>query len=99
MAYESMALATRLWIKGKHFSIAQLLGEHYHASWENCSVCVSRLAPTDYHRFHMPCAATLKSSGDIQGDYYSVKPVRPLRLRPPGGMLVSGKPQVDLCLH
>lgn len=78
MTYASMTLATQLWIKGKQFTIQQLLGDRFHPDWEDCSVAVCRLAPTDYHRFHMPCAATLTHVADIQGDYYSVKPVCPL---------------------
>ena len=34
MAFESVSEATRLWIKGKEFSVGRLLGDSYQGDWQ-----------------------------------------------------------------
>lgn len=43
---------------------------------QKCAVCVSRLAPQDYHRFHSPVEATVVGIKDISGRS-SVRVVEP----------------------
>lgn len=53
MAFQSIDDATRVWIKGKDFSIARMLGNRYGQEakrYEGGSLVICRLAPQDYHR-------------------------------------------------
>lgn len=40
----------------------------------DCAVCIARLAPQDYHRFHSPVEATVVGIKDISGELYTVNP-------------------------
>ena len=75
MAFPTITEATRLWIKGRDFSIARLLGEANRAEAERYvggALCIFRLAPQDYHRFHSPVDGTIGPMTDIAGEYYTV---------------------------
>ncbi|TFY51364.1 hypothetical protein EVJ58_g10610 [Rhodofomes roseus] len=77
MVFETVAEATRLWIKGREFTVARLLGEQYRAEAERYlggALCIFRLAPQDYHRFHSPVDGTVGPMSDISGEYYTVNP-------------------------
>lgn len=53
MFFESIQEATKIWIKGREFSVGRLLGEGFKdkaAEYEGGSLCIFRLAPQDYHR-------------------------------------------------
>ena len=57
-AFPSVMAATKLWIKGNRFTVEELLGPeltHEAPNFLGGSVVVCRLAPQDYHRWHMPC--------------------------------------------
>ncbi|KAK6969586.1 hypothetical protein R3P38DRAFT_2814152 [Favolaschia claudopus] len=57
MACESVYEATRLWIQGREFTVARLLGDAYKHEAERYTdgaLAIFRLAPQDYHRFHSP---------------------------------------------
>mmetsp|Transcript_26232 Transcript_26232/g.65933 ORF Transcript_26232/g.65933 Transcript_26232/m.65933 type:complete len:193 (+) Transcript_26232:1613-2191(+) len=78
MVFESVDDATRLWIKGKHFSIKGLLGdadEKLAQVFQGGSMAVFRLAPQDYHRFHFPVSGTLLSATPVPGHLYTVNPI------------------------
>ncbi len=63
-------------IKGIRFDIATLLGDSGLASrFEKGGVLISRLCPTDYHRFHFPCGGIAESPRLIEGPLYSVSPI------------------------
>ena len=75
MVFESVSEATRLWIKGREFSVARLLGDAHRGEAERYSggaLCIFRLAPQDYHRFHSPVDAVVGAMSDISGEYYTV---------------------------
>ena len=75
MVFETVAEATRLWIKGREFTVARLLGERYRADAERYiggALCIFRLAPQDYHRFHSPVDGTIGPMTYIAGEYYTV---------------------------
>ncbi|KAI0635493.1 phosphatidylserine decarboxylase-domain-containing protein [Trametes polyzona] len=77
MVFETVTEATRLWIKGRDFSVARLLGEAHRAEAEKYvggALCIFRLAPQDYHRFHSPVDGTIGPMTDILGEYYTVNP-------------------------
>jgi len=74
--FVSIGEATRLWIKGKHFSIASLLvSEELAAKYDGGSLLIARLAPQDYHRFHIPVNGTLVESVPLDGTLYTVNPI------------------------
>jgi len=78
MAFESVDEATRIWIKGKEFSVERLLGDDYKGKLEKYkggSLCIFRLAPQDYHRFHVPVDGTIGEIKRLDGQYYTVNPV------------------------
>jgi len=77
MTFESVSEATRLWIKGREFSVARLLGEAHAKQAEKYlggALCIFRLAPQDYHRFHIPVDGTIGPMRYISGEYYTVNP-------------------------
>ncbi|KAF5378946.1 hypothetical protein D9757_008734 [Collybiopsis confluens] len=77
MAFESVNEATRLWIKGREFSVARLLGNAYKAEadrYNGGALAIFRLAPQDYHRFHSPVDGTIGKMTYIAGEYYTVNP-------------------------
>ena len=74
--FPSIDEAKRLWIKGRKFSVPELLQDsHLGKYFENGSLMLCRLAPQDYHRFHSPIAAKIISIQHIVGEYYTVNPM------------------------
>jgi len=68
--------ATKVWIKGKNFSLPHLLQDDNLAKeFSGGSLLISRLAPQDYHRFHSPVDGIIESIQNIDGTYYTVNPV------------------------
>lgn len=71
--------ATNVWIKGREFSIKRLLGDAYPedaARYENGGALgIFRLAPQDYHRFHIPVDGIMRKPKLIEGEYYTVNPM------------------------
>ncbi|PCH39320.1 hypothetical protein WOLCODRAFT_110643 [Wolfiporia cocos MD-104 SS10] len=77
MVFETVNEATQLWIKGREFTVARLLGERYRSEAERYAggaLCIFRLAPQDYHRFHSPVDGTIGPMTYIAGEYYTVNP-------------------------
>ncbi|KAF8836809.1 hypothetical protein BDN67DRAFT_910414 [Paxillus ammoniavirescens] len=77
MVFETVSEATRLWIKGREFTVARLLGDAYRDEAERYTggaLAIFRLAPQDYHRFHVPVNGTIGHMTDISGEYYTVNP-------------------------
>jgi len=77
MAFESVNEATRLWIKGREFSVARLLGDAYKTEadrYNGGALAIFRLAPQDYHRFHSPVDGRIGKMTYISGEYYTVNP-------------------------
>ncbi|KAI7864038.1 phosphatidylserine decarboxylase-domain-containing protein [Spinellus fusiger] len=73
--FESVDRATEFWIKGKKFSIANLLQDNVLAEeLEGGSVAIFRLAPQDYHRWHSSAHGSVESINTLQGTYYTVNP-------------------------
>ena len=75
MAFETVNEATKLWIKGREFTVARLLGDAYRSEvdkYTGGALCIFRLAPQDYHRFHSPVDGTIGPMTYIAGEYYTV---------------------------
>ncbi|KAL2867279.1 putative phosphatidylserine decarboxylase Psd2 [Aspergillus lucknowensis] len=70
--------ATGIWVKGREFSIKRLLGDAYPedvSRYQNGALGVFRLAPQDYHRFHIPVDGVMGTPKTIEGEYYTVNPM------------------------
>ncbi len=80
MAFETVNEATKIWIKGRDFTVARLLGDaaakaDLDAYQNGGALAIFRLAPQDYHRFHCPADATVGAPHWITGQYYTVNPM------------------------
>lgn len=78
VVFNQMDHATKIWVKGREFSIKRLLGDAYPdeaARYENGALGIFRLAPQDYHRFHIPVDGVLGKPVTIAGEYYTVNPM------------------------
>ncbi|KAJ4824416.1 hypothetical protein Tsubulata_033282 [Turnera subulata] len=76
MAFRSVEESLRFWIKGRKFSINGLLGaETCSSSFTSGSLVIFRLAPQDYHRFHVPVSGTIEQFTDMPGSLYTVNPI------------------------
>ena len=75
MAFETVSEATKIWIKGREFTVGRLLGDNYKDEAEKYTggaLGIFRLAPQDYHRFHCPVDGTIGPMTYISGEYYTV---------------------------
>ncbi|PVG04437.1 hypothetical protein CPB86DRAFT_803843 [Serendipita vermifera] len=74
--FADFTTARRFWVKGKKFTVPELLGSAATAQrfGHNPSLAIFRLAPQDYHRFHAPVTGTIESIATLPGDYYTVNP-------------------------
>lgn len=78
VVFDRLSDATSIWVKGREFSIERLLGNAYPedaARYRNGGVGVFRLAPQDYHRFHIPVDGIMGEPKTIEGEYYTVNPM------------------------
>ncbi len=63
-------------VKGVAFDLKSLLADESLAkSYARGAVLISRLCPTDYHRFHFPYGGRANVPHLINGDLYSVSPI------------------------
>ena len=62
--------------KGHSFMLEDMLAgdEALAAQFANGTFITTYLSPRDYHRVHMPCAATLRQMVYVPGELYSVNP-------------------------
>jgi phosphatidylserine decarboxylase len=79
VVFNRVDAATGVWIKGREFSIKRLLGDAYPEDaprYENGGgLGIFRLAPQDYHRFHIPVDGIMGKPKLIEGEYYTVNPM------------------------
>ncbi|KAJ5111549.1 hypothetical protein N7532_002084 [Penicillium argentinense] len=78
VVFDRIDEATSIWVKGREFSVERLLGDAYPqdaARYRNGAVGVFRLAPQDYHRFHVPVDGVMDEPKTIEGEYYTVNPM------------------------
>ncbi|KAK9243848.1 phosphatidylserine decarboxylase-domain-containing protein [Lipomyces tetrasporus] len=78
VVFDSIDQATQIWVKGKEFSLGRLFGAAYPDEVKNFvsgSMGIFRLAPQDYHRFHIPVDGILGRPKLIEGAYYTVNPM------------------------
>ena len=83
LAFPDVDAADGFYVKGRKFSLADLFGESAAGAsspplaevFAGGSMLISRLCPTDYHRFHFPVAGVPGEPRLINGWLYSVSPV------------------------
>ena len=84
LAFQNVDITDGFYVKGRKFSLADLFGESGAEAESAASltrICaggamlISRLCPTDYHRFHFPVAGIPGEARLINGWLYSVSPV------------------------
>lgn len=65
-----------IYAKGRRFDLARFLGDQELARrFEGGSAILSRLCPTDYHRFHFPLEGECGAPRLLNGSLYSVSPI------------------------
>ncbi len=69
--------ADAFFVKGQRFDLVNLLGSEELASeFEHGSLLLSRLCPTDYHRFHFPVAGEAGKTMELNSNrLFSVSPI------------------------
>lgn len=78
VVFNSMDSATKIWVKGREFNVARLLGNAYPEDAQRYvggALGIFRLAPQDYHRFHIPVDGIMGKPKLIDGEYYTVNPM------------------------
>ncbi|CAF2404568.1 unnamed protein product [Rotaria sp. Silwood2] len=75
--FDNINDATRIWIKGRNFSLKQLFNDEKLANeFDGGSIAIFRLAPVDYHRYHSPIGGRIGSHmRTVIGTYYTVNPI------------------------
>ena len=78
LVYPKLSGDTCIPVKGKDFTVRELLGNNEKAlaeEFENGSLCICRLCPADYHRYHFPDDGELLKNWQMKGKYHSVSPI------------------------
>ncbi len=75
VAYPHFSESEGILVKGETFSLEDLFGDKELAhQYHDSSLVIARLAPPDYHRFHMPITGTLEKKKLVHGQLFSVNP-------------------------
>jgi len=76
MAFENVDAVDGFLVKGDKFTVAELLGDAKAAGdFKGASMLISRLCPTDYHRFHFACSGVAGLARPVRGPLFSVNPI------------------------
>lgn len=76
LAFRDMDSADGFLVKGDKFTVAELLADARAAeSFAGASMVISRLCPTDYHRFHFACGGVAGTPRLVRGPLFSVNPI------------------------
>ena len=77
LGFPDISQAPGIFVKGQKFDVPTLLGNDPALSerFAQGTLVISRLCPTDYHRFHFPAAGNASSPRRISGHLYSVSPI------------------------
>ena len=75
-AYKNISKADKIFVKGQKFDLEKLFDSKEEAApYMEGSLLLSRLCPTDYHRFHFPIGGIFKKPRLINGGLLSVNPI------------------------
>lgn len=76
LAFDDLSKVKGVFVKGQRFNLEMLFGsEELAAPFQKGSLVLSRLCPTDYHRFHFPVSGRMGKVSLINGGLYSVNPI------------------------
>jgi len=78
MVFQDVNVDTGKWIKGAKFTVENLLaaeGRQYVPKLQGGSMVIARLAPQDYHRWHLPVGGKMGKPIPIAGHLYTVNPI------------------------
>jgi phosphatidylserine decarboxylase len=78
VVFDTLDAAQAIWVKGREFTVQRLLGDAYPEDakrYQGGSLGIFRLAPQDYHRFHIPVDGVMGEPKPIDGEYYTVNPM------------------------
>jgi phosphatidylserine decarboxylase len=78
VVFNTLETAQKIWVKGRDFTVEHLLGNAYPEDakrYTNGALGIFRLAPQDYHRFHIPVDGVMGEAKLIEGEYYTVNPM------------------------
>lgn len=74
--FQNLSEKNSFYVKGQTLSLEKLLDDtNLSQMYSAGSMIISRLAPVDYHRFHFPADAHVKSIRPIKGSLFSVNPI------------------------
>lgn len=92
--FQDISTINGIFVKNQKFDLATLLASKSLADhYQNGALVLSRLCPTDYHRFHFPVDGTPSTSKLINGPLHSVNP---LALRRSIKILFENKRQLTI---
>ena len=76
LAFPDVDKAAGFYVKGSKFTLEELLGDKdLAARFAGGSLLISRLCPSDYHRFHFPVSGIPSEAKLVKGSLYSVSPI------------------------
>jgi phosphatidylserine decarboxylase len=76
LAFPDVDRADGFYVKGAKFTLYELLGdEALAAQFSGGSMLISRLCPSDYHRFHFPASGIPGEARLVRGNLFSVSPI------------------------
>jgi phosphatidylserine decarboxylase len=76
LAFPDVDRAEGYYVKGAKFTIEDLLGDAELSNrLSGGSMLISRLCPSDYHRFHFPVAGIPSEARLVRGSLFSVSPI------------------------
>ncbi|KAB3534135.1 phosphatidylserine decarboxylase [Alkaliphilus pronyensis] len=76
LAYDNIDINKVVQVKGIEYTLSELIGDSELANDYNGGACIiTRLNPSDYHRFHFPDTGIPRKSKSIKGSLYSVNPL------------------------
>jgi len=73
--FPSIDIAKKVWIKGEKFNLTNLVGTQLAEEYDGASLVIFRLAPQDYHRFHVPVDGVIGKFFPHDGALFTVNPI------------------------
>jgi phosphatidylserine decarboxylase len=76
LVFPDVNKANGFYVKGSKFTLPELLGDDELAKrFAGGAMLISRLCPSDYHRFHFPVSGIPSEARLVKGSLYSVSPI------------------------
>ncbi len=76
LVFPNLEKVEGFYVKGQKFDLRTFLNdEKLFQKYREGSMVISRLCPTDYHRYHFPCSGTPGRAKLINGPLFSVNPI------------------------